>query len=237
MPVSRDGEAEARPRSRCRAVVGTRRATTTSPRSVNLMALPTRLTSTWRSRPASPTSASGTSGVDVADQLQALRVGPHGQGPQGVADRVRAGENSAGSSSSLPASILEKSSMSLMIAEQAVGRRLDRLEILRCSCAEGGVQGQLGHAEDRVHRRADLVADVGQELVLGPVGRLGRLLRPAQFRLRAACARRCPRRSRSCRRAARRVALERDGDVTQTSEPSLRMYALLQRVAGQTRPG
>ena len=38
-------------------------ATTTSPRSVNLIALPTRLTSTWRSRPESPIRASGTSGA------------------------------------------------------------------------------------------------------------------------------------------------------------------------------
>jgi len=34
---------------------------------------------------------------------------------------------------------------------------------------EEGVQGQLGHAEDGVHGGADLVADVGQELVLGSV--------------------------------------------------------------------
>ena len=37
--------------------------TTTSPWSVNLIALPTRLTSTWRSRGASPTRRSGTSGA------------------------------------------------------------------------------------------------------------------------------------------------------------------------------
>ena len=38
--------------------------TTISPRSVNLTALPTRLTTTWRNRPASPCSASGTLGAN-----------------------------------------------------------------------------------------------------------------------------------------------------------------------------
>ncbi len=38
----------------------TRTRTTTSPLSVNLMALPTRLMSTWRRRSGSPTRASGT---------------------------------------------------------------------------------------------------------------------------------------------------------------------------------
>ena len=50
---------------------------------MNLMALPTRLMSTWRSRPASPTRASGTSGCMLADQLQPLLVRPHGQGSAG----------------------------------------------------------------------------------------------------------------------------------------------------------
>ncbi len=35
------------------------------------------------------------------------------------------------------------------------------------------IQHEIGHADDAVHRRADLVAHVRQELALGPVGRLG----------------------------------------------------------------
>ena len=50
--------------------------TTTSPRSVNLMALPTRLTMICRNRPGSPISSSGTSEVDFVGQLQSLGVGP-----------------------------------------------------------------------------------------------------------------------------------------------------------------
>ena len=40
-----------------------------------------------------------------------------------------------------------------------------------------------GESQDRVHRRADLVAHVGQELALEAVRALGFLLRDAQFQL------------------------------------------------------
>ena len=38
---------------------------------------------------------------------------------------------------------------------------------------ELGVEQQLGHADDAVHRRADLVAHVGEELALDAIGLLG----------------------------------------------------------------
>ena len=63
------------------------------------------------------------------------------------------------------------------------GRRLDQAQVLALLRGERGVQGQVGHAEDAVHGRADLVAHVGQEHALGPVGGLGRLLGPAQLLL------------------------------------------------------
>jgi enamine deaminase RidA (YjgF/YER057c/UK114 family) len=59
-------------------------------------------------------------------------------------------------------------------AQQAIGRRLDRFQALPQVLLQGCVEHGLGHAEDGVHGGADLVADVGQELVLGPVGRLHR---------------------------------------------------------------
>ena len=65
--------------------------------------------------------------------------------------------------------------------EEGVRRRLDRRQVLPLVLGQEGVEGQVGHAEDGVHGRADLVADVGQELVLGPVGRLRRLLGPPQL--------------------------------------------------------
>ena len=57
---------------------------------------------------------------------------------------------------------------------------LTMLEVLPLLGGQLGVQGQLGHAEDAVHGRADLVAHVGQELALGAVGGLGGLLALAQ---------------------------------------------------------
>ena len=115
--------------------------TTTSPRSVNLIALPTRLTRTWRSRPASPTTASGTSGRDPAGQLQALGVGPQGQGLQGLVERVAEAERRPGRGSSLPASILEKSRMSLMTVSSESAELLTRLEVLALARASARCPG------------------------------------------------------------------------------------------------
>src|SRR5206468_17551 len=71
--------------------------TTTSPCSVNLMALPMRLSRTCRSRPASPTRASGTSGwiwqASVPQAQARLAVHVHDDEPvvlqeEGVAGMV-----------------------------------------------------------------------------------------------------------------------------------------------------
>ena len=101
-------------------------------------------------------------------------MGPHGQGPQGVADRRPQGEVGH---VQLELAGLDLGEVEQVVdhAEQVVGGRLDRLEVLPLVLGQGRVEGQLGHAEDGVHGGADLVADVGQELVLGPVRRLRRL--------------------------------------------------------------
>ena len=100
------------------------------PRSVNLMALPTRLTSTCRSRPGSPTSASGTSGATWQASSRPFVVGPQGQRLERVVERRRAGRSRSGSRSSLPASILEKSRMSLMTASSDSADVFDHAEVL-----------------------------------------------------------------------------------------------------------
>ena len=70
------------------------------------------------------------------------------------------------SSSSLPASILEKSRMSLMMVSRA--SLLVRIVSAksRCSSSRVVLQQQPGHADDGVHGRADFVAHVGQESAL-----------------------------------------------------------------------
>ena len=59
--------------------------------------------------------------------------------------------------------------------------RLDRCQVLPLVLGEGRLQGQLGHAEDGIHGGSDLVADVGEELVLGSVRRFSGLFGEAQF--------------------------------------------------------
>ena len=64
--------------------------------------------------------------------------------------------------------IFEKSRMSLMIASSESAERFDRAPGTRAARAVSvRVQRQFGHADDAVHRRADLVAHVGEELALG----------------------------------------------------------------------
>ena len=73
----------------------------------------------------------------------------------------------------MPASILEKSSTLLMHAQQVLGRVFGHLlQALLLLGLDGVALQQVGQADDGVHRRADLVAHVGQEGALGQVGRL-----------------------------------------------------------------
>jgi hypothetical protein len=86
-----------------------------------------------------------------------------------------------------PASIFEKSRMSLMIVSSA--SPLSRIVPAksRCSSSSGGVEQQPAHADHRVHRRADLVAHRREERALRLVRGLGqgaRFLRlPEQARV------------------------------------------------------
>ena len=50
---------------------------------------------------------------------------------------------------------------------------LHDLEVLALAGIELGIQHELGHADHAVHRRANLVAHVGEEFALGPIGGLG----------------------------------------------------------------
>ena len=108
------------------------------PRSVNLMALPTRLSRTWRRRTGSPTTCRGHARIDVGRQLQPLglrRAAPADRTTSSAT--VSAGRTAIGSSSSLPASIFEKSRMSLMMRQQRLGRTSRTVSAYsRCSAVE-----------------------------------------------------------------------------------------------------
>jgi len=150
-------------------------------RSVNFVALPTRLTRIWLSRPGSPRTASGTSGAtewvssrpfSSTCKASVLSVSPR------VSRRLKGTD----SNSSQPASIFEKSRMSFSSRRSASADDFARVRNSRCG-AGGLNQGQVEHPEHAVHRGPDLVAHVGQELALGPGGGHGGLLGLYDFRL------------------------------------------------------
>ena len=65
--------------------------------------------------------------------------------------------------------------MSLMSASRASARVLDHAEEFPLLRRERRIERKLGHADDAVHRRADLVAHVREEIALGLVRALGLL--------------------------------------------------------------
>ena len=100
------------------------------------MALPTRLSSTCRSRPASPTRASGTSGCTWQTSSSPFLWARTARA-RSVSPTAARREKSAGSSSSLPASILEKSSRSLMMPSRLSAADLTVFRHCRWSSVRG----------------------------------------------------------------------------------------------------
>ena len=79
--------------------------------------------------------------------------------------------NGINSRSSFPASILEKSRMSLMTPSKASADNFDHTQVFALLGGELGFEGQLGHAHDTIHGSANLMAHVGQKLTLRGVSR------------------------------------------------------------------
>jgi hypothetical protein len=117
---------------------------------------------------------------DAARQLQPLLIGARRQQLDAVFDGVADGERH----------VLERepARLDLRDVEDVVDDRHQRLRRLPCRAqvlalprCELRLQREIGHADDGVHRRADLVTHVGQELALGHGGRLGAGARALQF--------------------------------------------------------
>ena len=81
--------------------------------------------------------------------------------------------NGMGSQLERPASIFEKSRMSLMIAQQRLAAAAQDVEQLFCSAIRRHRAQQIRDAQHAVHRRADLVAHHREEGGLGAVRGLG----------------------------------------------------------------
>jgi len=65
--------------------------------------------------------------------------------------------------------------------QQALARAVHGLRKAALLVVQGGAQQQLGHAQNAVHGRSDLMAHVGHELALGLAGAFGGIPRPLQF--------------------------------------------------------
>src|SRR5215471_4738149 len=74
---------------------------------------------------------------------------------------------------SLPASIFDRSRMSLMMARSDSPEVRTNLRELALLCREASVQEQGRHADHAVHGRADFMAHVGQEFAFGRRRRFG----------------------------------------------------------------
>ena len=111
---------------------------------------------------------------DAARQLQPLLVGPRREQLDAVFDGVAHGERHA----------LERETagFDLRDVEDVVDDRHQRLrrfpggaQVLALTRRQLRLQREVGHADDGVHRCADLVAHVGQELALGHVAASARV--------------------------------------------------------------
>src|SRR6266702_146189 len=149
--------------------------TTTRPRSVNLMALPTRLKRIWRNLTGSPSSASGVSGaISQASSRPFLRASSASVFM--ASPTLSHNENRVVSTSSRRLDLRE---IQDVVDDRQEGCAGDphELEVLALLRGQSRLQGELGHPDDGVHRRADFVAHIGQKLRLREIRRLGRLLR------------------------------------------------------------
>ena len=154
----------------------------TSPCGVNLIALPSRLRSTWRRcRPSSTTRGGDVSSMSRRER-QPLALRPLLDDVARDRRPPAAGRTASLSMSMRPASIFDRSSTSLMRSSRCEPQALIASSASRCAGLQRAVAlQQLGVADDAVERRPQLVAHVGEELALGPRRGFGRLLRLPQL--------------------------------------------------------
>ncbi len=161
MPRVADGEAH---------LVGcsTGRRATTSPRSVNFSAFESRFRRICRTRCASVQSSSDASGTSATGAARRCR---RGGSPPRRRTRARAGRMFTGArrTSSRPASAFARSRTSLMSESRCSPLRLMRSSDSRARGLRfsfGRRRQEVGEAEDRAERRAQLVAHRREELRL-----------------------------------------------------------------------
>ena len=105
-------------------------------------------------------------GGDLANQLEALLLRPHGERLQRVGDKI--GERKRRRLELQPVRLDFREIEDVVEHRQQRLRRVtDGRELVALIRREIAVQNELRHADDAVHRRQDLVAHVGEEFALG----------------------------------------------------------------------
>ena len=122
--------------------------------------------------------------IDIHDQFEALLVSPQRHGVRRVSDGIAGVEVDR---VELEFARLHPGEVQDVVddGQQRIGGRFDDPQILPLFGRELGVQHEIGHADDAIHRRPNLVTHVRQELALGPVGGLGGVLGRSQVGLRS----------------------------------------------------
>src|SRR5688572_19873337 len=118
--------------------------------------------------------------------------------------------------------------------EQGIGARADHARVLALAAVEVGIEQELGHADHAVHRRADFMAHIREELAPGPARRIGSGLRLGECPLEISDAlvtkivqKQAPPRGRSHSRGARSPKIPRNIMSTMTADSSARQRLLI----------
>ena len=119
---------------------------------------------------------------DVAAEIESLFLGAQGERFEGVAKQVTQGQG-RGLQAEFACFNLGEIEDVVDDGQQRGGRDADGFQVIALLRAQVGLQRQVGHAHDAVHRRADFMTHVGQELALGPIGSLGGFLGLVQLDL------------------------------------------------------
>ena len=180
---------------------------TTSPCCVNLMAFPSRLTRICRRRPESPLTACGISASTSTISSRPFWCALQRHGIRRVSDGVAGVEvdrvevELAGFQPGEVQDVVDD-------RQQRIGRRFDDEQRLTLFGRELGVQHEIGHPDDTVHRGPDFVAHERQELALRPVRGFGGVLGRSQIGLRHLEIRRVPHDAQNLDRFAAGVAVD-----------------------------
>ena len=175
MPVSRTSKRRETP-SASRSPVT---LSTISPTSVNFTALPRRLMSTWRSRPGSPVTRTGSSGATLQMSSTSCAWARAASVATAFSHMSR---RSKGSADQLQMAGLDLRQVEHVVHNhlQRAGRVADHVHVFALRLIERCLAQKLRHSHDPAHGRPDFVAHMGHELglrlrraerlVAGPLG-------------------------------------------------------------------